>query len=67
MTEPLYTCPYCARSGFTHRGLSAHWCRSAPTNAAAAKHNGSRMLTKREIAKIVVNHSLPQSNTTTKP
>ncbi len=67
MSEPLYTCPFCERSGFTHRGLSGHWCRSAPANASATKHNGSRLLTKREISKIVVDSSLPPHPTPSKP
>ncbi len=47
--ELLYACPFCSRSGFTHRGLSAHWCQSAPERAGEAK----RKPTKNEIARIV--------------
>lgn len=57
MIEPLYTCPYCRRSGFTHRGLGTHWCSEAPIIRSAQKWNGKRQLTKAEISKIVVDSS----------
>lgn len=53
--EILYTCPHCQRTGFTHRGLTNHICTHAPGGT-------KRALTKPEIAKIVVNSSLPKPN-----
>lgn len=58
MTEPLYTCPYCNRSGFTHRGLRVHFCSQAPPAPGERAWSGKRFLTKAEITKIVVDSSL---------
>jgi hypothetical protein len=59
MAEILYHCPHCDRSGFTHRGLSAHFCEGAPALASAPLWRGKRMLTKSEVAKIVVSTPVP--------
>lgn len=54
--EILYTCPYCQRNGFTHRGLVGHVCASAPGITQAIP---KRFLTLPEIAKIVVSTPVP--------
>jgi hypothetical protein len=56
--EVLYTCPHCQRSGFTHRGLTSHFCQTALA-APPATHTTKRYLTKIEIIKIVVNRTKP--------
>ena len=68
MSEPLYTCPFCSRSGFMYRGLKLHWCPSAPASQSAfMTRDGKRQLTKSEISKIVVDSSLPPHPTPSKP
>ena len=65
MSQPelLYACPYCERSGFTHRGLVNHFCSSAPLVRSGTAPK--RFLTKAEITKIIVDSSLTPSTPTT--
>ena len=46
MSEPLVTCLFCGRRGFTARGLRAHWCPAKPPTKGQKKH--SAMLTHSE-------------------
>jgi hypothetical protein len=54
-TEQLVTCTFCGRSGFTRRGLRAHWCDHGE------KGQKTKLLTQEEWQSMVAPRKAPES------